>query len=45
MLSQRHFIIDRRRPMTLAREIRGVAEVFLAALAVSLVGIALIAIL
>ena len=43
MLTQQHFQIDRGRPVTLLEELRGVAEVFAAALAVALIGTALIA--
>lgn len=45
MLSNQHFYIDHGRPVTLLEELRGVAEVFAVALAVALVGVALIAIL
>lgn len=44
MLLDQHFQIDRRRPATLLEELRGVAEVFVAALLVALVGVALIAV-
>ena len=43
MLTYQHFQIDRDRPVTLRAELRGVVEVFAAALAVALIGIALIA--
>ena len=45
MLLDRHFDIDRTRPTTFLEELRGVAEVFFAALALSLVSVALITLL
>jgi hypothetical protein len=45
MSFRRHYLIDGRRPLTLAQEVRAVAEVFLISLAVSILGVALFAIL
>ena len=44
MLYHQHLHIDRRRPATFLEEFRAVAEVFLAALFVALLGVAMIAI-
>jgi len=44
MLLYEHSYIDRGRPATFLEELRGVAEVFAAALVIALVGVALIAV-
>ena len=45
MLTEQYFQIDRSRPATFLEELRGVVEVFAAALVIALVGVALIAVL